>query len=390
MFKWRHQRTHHRDDLTWTDHQRHRRIGQATDNTRHEEGSSADEATKRLHRSPHRHTDTRTTEEHHTEQMGSTQQRNRGASTHSSKRVYRTRHRHWQHLRKHTNLQCTQTTLNTEFKQQLDSTNGRHFGSIPTRSSSNRRSPHASTNRVLQQSRRNRLEAQQSNLRLEKLTKSMANTLSRRTTAAWSTAVNSRTQHLLHAAAQRLHPGLRGRSTSSWRRGNSQQDLRSNNTFYFDQQELWQWETQCPFSDATSPTEETTTNLDWQIATTTHFLRKQRWRTASQQQHQEHQHWRHQQQTMTNHWVKTNTKHSDERSANYSGWHTQDPTFATQQKNLHEHCSSQHHRTSRSSNIYYDTSEEQHTTNKLYDQRLSWHRQHMTSTFTLTAIGQDV
>ena len=56
----------------------------------------------------------------------------------------------------------------------------------------------------------------------------MANTPSRRTTAAWSTAVNSRTQHLLHAAAQRLHPGLRGWPTSSWRRDNSQQDLWSN------------------------------------------------------------------------------------------------------------------------------------------------------------------
>ena len=73
-------------------------------------------------------------------------------------------------------------------------------------------------------------EAQQSNLRLAKLTEGLANTPSRRATAAWSTAVNSRTQHLLHAAAQRLHPGLRGRSTSSWRRGNSQQDLRGDPT----------------------------------------------------------------------------------------------------------------------------------------------------------------
>ena len=88
MFKRRHQRTHHRDDLTWTDHQRHGRIGQATDNTRYEEGSSADEATECLHRSPHRHTDSGTTEEHHTKQMGPTQQRNRGASTHRGKRVY--------------------------------------------------------------------------------------------------------------------------------------------------------------------------------------------------------------------------------------------------------------------------------------------------------------
>ena len=160
--------------------------------------------------------------------MGPTQQRNRGASTHRGKRVYRTRHRHGQHLRKHTYLQRTQTTPNTESEQQLDSTDRRHFGSLPTRSSSNRRSPHVSTNRVLQQSRRNRLEAQQSNLRFEKFTKSMANTLSRRTTAAWSTAVNSRTQHLLHAAAQRLHLGLRGWPTSSWRRADSQQDLWSN------------------------------------------------------------------------------------------------------------------------------------------------------------------
>ena len=154
-----------------------------------------------------------------------TQQRNRGASTHRSKRVYRTRHRHWQHLRKHTNLQHTQTTFNTEFEQQLDSTNRRHFGSLPTRSSSNGWSLHASTNRVLQQRRRNRLEAQQSNLRPKKLTKSLANTSSRRATAAWPTAINSRTQHLLHAAAQRLHPGLRGRSSTSWRRGSDQQDL---------------------------------------------------------------------------------------------------------------------------------------------------------------------
>ena len=80
--------------LLETDHQRHRRIGQATDNTRNEEGSSANEATERLHRSAHRHTDTRTTKEHHTKQMGLTQQKNRGARTHRGKRVYRTRHRH--------------------------------------------------------------------------------------------------------------------------------------------------------------------------------------------------------------------------------------------------------------------------------------------------------
>jgi len=77
-------------------------------------------------------------------------------------------------------------------------TNRRHFSSIPTCSSSNRRSPHVSTNRALQQSRRNRLEAQQNNLRPEKRTESLANSQSRRATAAWSTAIRSRTQHLLY------------------------------------------------------------------------------------------------------------------------------------------------------------------------------------------------
>ena len=48
-----------------------------------------------------------------------------------------------------------------------------------------------------------------------------------------------------------------------------------SNTCFFDEQ------------DATLPTEETTMNLDWQTATTTHFLRKQKWRTANQQQLQE-------------------------------------------------------------------------------------------------------
>ena len=70
------------DDLTWAGHQGHRSIGQTTDDTRNEEGSSADETTECIHRSAHRHTDTRTTKEHHTEQMGPTQQRKRGASTH--------------------------------------------------------------------------------------------------------------------------------------------------------------------------------------------------------------------------------------------------------------------------------------------------------------------
>ena len=36
----------------------------------------------------------------------------------------------------------------------------------------------------------------------------MANTSSRCATEAWSTTINSRTQHLLYTAAQRLHPGL--------------------------------------------------------------------------------------------------------------------------------------------------------------------------------------
>ena len=63
-------------------------------NTRYEEGDTADELTKRVHRSTHRHTYTRTAKEHHTKQMGPTQQRDRGASTQSGKRVYRTCHKH--------------------------------------------------------------------------------------------------------------------------------------------------------------------------------------------------------------------------------------------------------------------------------------------------------
>ena len=116
MFKRRHQRTHHRDDLARTDHQRRRRIGQATDDTRNEEGIPTDEVTERLHQSAHRHFNTRTTEEHHTEQMGPMQQRNRGASTHRGKRFHRTRHRHWQHLCERTNLQRTQTTPTLSLK----------------------------------------------------------------------------------------------------------------------------------------------------------------------------------------------------------------------------------------------------------------------------------
>ncbi len=52
----RHQRTHHRDDPLRTDHQQHWRTRQPTYNTRREEGDTADETTKCMHR----HTDTPT------------------------------------------------------------------------------------------------------------------------------------------------------------------------------------------------------------------------------------------------------------------------------------------------------------------------------------------
>ncbi len=68
------------------------------------------------------------------------------------------------------------------------------------------------------------LEAQQSNLRFEKLTKSMANTPSRGLATALPTKIRCRAQHLRHAAAQRLHPGLCGRSSSTRRRSSNKQD----------------------------------------------------------------------------------------------------------------------------------------------------------------------
>ena len=70
-------------------------------------------------------------------------------------------------------------------------------------------------------------------------------------------------------------------------------------------------------------------------------------RTASQHQHQAHQHWRQQRQTMTNRFQQRNMLNTDEQSGNSNGWHNisyatkevaralQQPTAADQQKLKH-------------------------------------------------------
>ena len=185
------------------------------------------------------------------------QQRNRSASTHSSKRVFRARH-----FSKHTNLQRTQTTSNSlsnSWTVRIRDISVALLHAAAATDDLHMYPPSEFYNR--------------SDEIVWKLTESLANKSSRCATAGFqqSTADPS---NLLHAAAQRLHTWM-----SYFFLKRRQQQTRFSkqfsNTCFLDEQ------------DATLPTEETTMNLDWQTATTTHFLRKQKWRTANQQQLQE-------------------------------------------------------------------------------------------------------
>ena len=190
-------------------------------------------------------------------------------------------------------------------------------------------------------------------------------------------AINSRPLEFITRSSAAPTSGLRGWATSSWRGDNNKQDFRSN-----------------------SVTPASLTNR------TQHYQQRRLLWTWTGRQLQQHTSWgskngelqtsnssrnntEHQQQTTNNRWAKINTEHSDERSANCNGWHTQDPTFALQQKNLQEHYSSQHQQISRSSYTSHATSREERTTSRLYDQQSSWRKQHTTSTVALTAVGQD-
>ena len=146
------------------------------------------------------------------------------------KRVYRTRHRHCDNIYASTPIH---SVLRLHLTISLNNNWTVRTGdiSVPFLHAAAATSDlclYVSTNRVLQRVRRHHLEAQQGNLRFEEFIKGQANTPGRGFATASTATIRRRTQHLLQAGAQRLHPGLCGRSTSSWRRGNSQQDLQSN------------------------------------------------------------------------------------------------------------------------------------------------------------------
>ena len=116
--------------------------------------------------------------------------------------------------------------------------------------------------------------------------------------------------------------------TSSWRRGNSQQALRS---------------------DPTTPSTSTNRDIDgWKhsvLSRTQHHQQRRLYyelglagsynNTLLEEADGELP-----ASNSTGSSSTEGTKHSDEQSASYNAWPTQDPTFVTQQRNLHEHCSS--------------------------------------------------
>ena len=125
------------------------------------------------------------------------------------------------------------------------------------------------------------------------------------------------------------------------------------------------------------------------MTTPQHSWQRQICRTASQHQHQEHQHWRQQQQTTNKHSQQKSTLNTDEQSGNSNGWHTHDPKSATQQKNWQEHCSSQQQPINKSWSTFPGASKEQSTSRSSDQRRSLQQKQSLTSTFSKTAIGQD-
>ena len=93
--------------------------------------------------------------------------------------------------------------------------------------------------------------------------------------------------------------------------------------------------------------------LAWQVTTSQHSWQKQTYKTASQQQHQEHQHWRQQQMIKNKHFQQKNAHSTEEQPENYNGY----ISYAT--KELQEHFNNQQQPTSRSWNTFWNTSKEQ-------------------------------
>ena len=185
-----------RKDSSGTLGEQHRRFRQRTNNRRNEARDQVNEGTRSVHRSTHKSTHTRATQEYYQVKMGSSTERQHSSSTNCSKGLHRGDQWQRRHLRVNTNPLRSEDATRLGTLQQLDLSHKRHFNSLSTCSSSNSRSFHVSTSRVLQRLRPDRLAAQQSHLWLTQQPKSMAKSLGRGDATTWTTTTCQRAQRL--------------------------------------------------------------------------------------------------------------------------------------------------------------------------------------------------
>ena len=145
--------------------------------------------------------------------MGVERQRWQGKSKNRSKRIHWTNRRCRHNLREHTNLLHTSHATDNSNGQTMDSQSRRHFRRIPTCKRSNKRLVHVATTRVLQWLLANSLEATQSNVRIEKLSVSMAKSPSTNPTRSQHDKVEKRAKRIQNKQWSSIHPCIRWRPT---------------------------------------------------------------------------------------------------------------------------------------------------------------------------------
>ena len=201
--------------------------------------------------------------------MGSSTERQHSSSKNSGQRLHRG------DQRVNTNLLRPEDATRPGTLQQLDLSHTTHCNSLSTCSSSNSRSFHVSTSRVLQRLRPDSVATQQSHLWTTQQSKSMAKPPSRGDATTWTTK-ETPTSYAMWTTFSSLDN--RRRSTSCSRAFSS--------TFYFVQQESSQSATPSAFWAKTSATKVTTTRSASQIATQHSCWKKPVCSTVTQHQHQ--------------------------------------------------------------------------------------------------------
>ena len=213
-YMWRPTRSWDRKNPSWTTGSQHRRIRQEEDNRRHEARSWTNEETRCLLWSEHQQSHTRTASNNHRIKMGVERQGWQSKSKNSSKGIHWTNRRCRYNLCKHTNILHTPYPSYKSNGQTMDGQSRRHFRRIPTCRCSNKRLVHVAPTRVLQWLLANSLEATQSNVRIEKLSASMAKSPSTNPTRSQhDTVCEKRAKRIQNKQWSSMHSCIRWLST---------------------------------------------------------------------------------------------------------------------------------------------------------------------------------